>query len=102
MKLKDNTEIDDNSDPVKSILEGCLRLVVMSIVLSPFVSVAIIWIYGNSPNYCRDCNTGLGLCFFGYIFSIPIAMIIMLISKLFSRQSSKRKNEVSTRKTRFD
>lgn len=60
---------------------GCfLTFVVIGIILSVVIAV---W-YRNSPNYCRDCNTGLGICMIGFVLSIPLTLVTIYLSQRFS------------------
>ncbi|MCA9904003.1 MAG: hypothetical protein KC547_09110 [Anaerolineae bacterium] len=45
--------------------------VVLGVVFSGLIA---LW-YVNSPAYCRDCDTGLGLCMCGFVLSVPITLL---------------------------
>ncbi len=45
------------------------------VVLGIVFSVLIALWYVNSPAYCHDCDTGLGLCMCGFVLSAPITLL---------------------------
>jgi hypothetical protein len=74
-----------------------MNYLILFFVLGLFFSLLIAFGYANSANYCRDCNTGLGLCMIGYFLSIPatfaIAYVNTLISSKWKSDKRKRKRE---------
>ena len=71
---------------------GCRRAIwhfVWFIVIGIVLSIVIGMWYGNSPEYCRDCNTGLGLCMFGFILSVPVTIwVIYVFRRVFIREQN--------------
>lgn len=51
-------------------------------IVGAIVSAVISLVYVNGSAYCRDCNTGLGLCMAGYCAALFItpALIYGVIS----------------------
>lgn len=60
------------------------------LVLGAIVSLIIILLYVNSSAYCRDCDTGLGLCGIGYCLGTII--MVVLLMRFPAQISIKRKN----------
>src|SRR5687768_9708993 len=57
-------------------------------VLGIIASVTIILWYGNSDAYCRDCDTGLGLCGIGFgIGGVVTPLLIYFVRRFIMRLS---------------
>lgn len=52
-------------------------------VLGIIASVVIALWYVNSPAYCRDCDTGLGLCGIGFAVAAVATPILISLFRVF-------------------
>jgi hypothetical protein len=57
------------------------------ILIGVILSVLIGLWYTHSPNYCRDCNTGIGICMFGFFLSVPITLVVIYFDRRGSRKN---------------
>ena len=70
------------------------------VMVGAAVTVLISVIYVNSSNYCKDCDTGLGLCAISYCLALFITPMILIG---LSRGSNwKRKNDEFWDKSAYD
>ncbi len=68
--------------------------VIVSAILVVFLGVGAcatalisLW-YVDSPNYCRDCDTGIGICGIAYGFSLLATPFIVFAFYRFIRRKS--------------
>jgi len=58
--------------------------ILVYMVVGVVCTAGVSFLYVNSPNYCRDCNTGIGLCGIGFILSLGVTpAVIYFACRLF-------------------
>ena len=68
------------------LLAALVIYVAVYLCVGAAISIVVILIYVNSADYCRDCDTGLGLCCIGFFLALPVSgAIIYFINPFINR-----------------
>jgi hypothetical protein len=78
------------STKVHNIFSNFIRLLFrLTLIVIVFMGTGIfatilisLW-YVNSPGYCRDCDTGLGLCCIGFVIGPAATLILIYLMRHF-------------------
>ena len=92
-QVNDEVNLPDNDHQSLNFFGLLLTLFLIGVIfvgLGTLISVAITLLYVNSSLFCRDCDTGLGLCCIGFCFSGVLTPLIWFYGrKLIIRSTEK-------------